>query len=424
MRIIKFILFTLITIAAVFFSSQAQNQSLPSREEILIDSICIKKNWRTKSTIILQELKINPGQTVTHGLMDTAMIRIWNIGNFSSIQYQIDTLRSGKNLLKIIAKDAFTIVPNLSFNGNKNNFQLSAGVTDENFLGKNIKLNLAASTGSQSKYFNLSTTLPRQILYRNMSVSSNLTHGSSINYKYANGIKVSGVGYRKKEYSLHISNPWNEDFHYKFSPDLGFSYLQHVSDSVLLNASFQNMEPFKISYMQFGIGESIGYIKTKRHQRDGFQASIGSGIGIGLNSTSPFYYSLSAGATYYKLINSVVQLSASFSTAYTSTNKPSLLFYRNDVKGSLPGEVSGKAFYAALLGTEFTYLNRQWLSLVQSVYVTIGNGSNKYFKLFSLAPLYSAYTRFKFAIPAIPWMSVSVDLVWSKRKDNWFYLNL
>ncbi|WP_430974551.1 POTRA domain-containing protein [Sunxiuqinia rutila] len=400
------------------FAQQSQ------QEQLVIDSIRISKNWRTKDYIILQELNLKTGTPTTQSAIDTAMIKIWNIGNFSSISYQIDTLPDEQNLLNITAKDALTVVPYLSFNGNKNNFQFSAGVNDNNFLGRNVGLELRGTTGSNSKLITIRTAIPRQLLYRNMALTGSFTYGNGMNYQYAEGQKVQGVGYLKKEVSLAISNPWHQDFNYKFSPDLSLQLTRHRTDSSLISPSLPQPDAYKVTYLQLGVSESMGYIKRRRHQQDGYNLGLGLTWGMGLTTNSPNYHSLSAAASWHHLFNSLVQLSASFSTAYTSSNIPSLLFYRNDVKGTYAGEVSGKAYYAAALGTELTYFNRQWLSLVQSFYFNMGNGASSYFSLYTTQPQYSAYTNLKFTIPAIPWLSISFDLVWSQRKDNWFILNL
>ncbi|MGQ7868380.1 hypothetical protein [Sunxiuqinia sp. sy24] len=394
------------------------------QEEITIDSISINKNWRTKDAIILQELNLKMGDQTTRSAIDTSMLKIWNIGNFSTINYEITSLPDGQNLLNITAKDAFTIVPNLSFNGNKNNFQFSAGINDNNFLGRNIGLELNGTTGTNNKHLRIRTSIPRQLLYRNMALSGSFTYGNSMNYQYAGGQKIRGVGYLKKEFSLGISNPWHTDFKYNFSPDISLHLTQHATDSTLISADITHADNYEVSYLQIGISESMGYIKQKRHQKDGYHLGMGVGWGLGLTTDSPSYHTISTGASYHKLFNRVVQFSCSATTAYTSTNIPSLLFYRNDVKGTYAGEVSGKAYYAASIGSELTYFNRQWLAMVQSFYFNLGNGASKYLSLFNAKPYYSAYTNLKLRVPSIPWLAISVDFVWSQRKDNWVILNL
>lgn len=306
------------------------------QEQLIIDSIRITKNWRTKDFIILQELNLKTGTPTTQSAIDTAMIKLWNIGNFSSISYQLDTFPDGRNLLNITAKDALTVVPYLSFNGNKNNFQFSAGVNDNNFLGRNIGLELRGSTGTNSKQITIRTAIPRQLLYRNMALTGSFTYGNGMNYQYAEGQKVQGVGYLKKELSLAISNPWHQDFNYKFSPDLSLQFTRHSTDSSLISPALPQPDAYTVTYLQLGVSESMGYIKRRRHQQDGYHLGLGLTWGMGLTSNSPDYHSLSAAASWHHLFNSLVQLSATFATAYTSANIPPCFSTEMMLKAPMP----------------------------------------------------------------------------------------
>jgi len=83
----------------------------------------------------------------------------------------------------VTARDALTIVPILSFNGNKQDWSLSAGVTDNNFLGKNIRFSANGTIGTNTKKVNVGVTIPRQLMYKNMSVSGNVLYGQGNNYR-------------------------------------------------------------------------------------------------------------------------------------------------------------------------------------------------------------------------------------------------
>ena len=163
-----------------------------------------------------------------------------------------------------------------------------------------------------------------------------------------------------------------------------------------------------------------------RHQKDGFRAGLNIGAGIGLDKESPFYYSLGLGVNYYKLFNKVVQFSSEFSTGYTSSTIPSLLFYKGagSVKGILTGEISGQSYYTAYIGLAFTYINRDWFAMEQSVYVNWGNGNDCYSDLYSSSPLYGAGTGFFFNIPMIPWLSMRMYFTYSGKNSNWFRLEI
>lgn len=416
-------------IIAIIFSQYhlvLGQQKISPGIKIKIDSIRIEKNWRTKKAIIQDELGIKVGDSINQGSLDTMMMRLWNIGNFAKVGYELDTLSSNSYLLKVMAKDALTIVPILSFSGNKQDWSLSAGMTDNNFLGRNIRLNVQGTIGTNAKNFNLGITVPRQLMYKNMSVSGNVLYGQGNNYRIENGEKISGVAYTNKQLSGGISNPWHEDFNYKFSPNLGWSVFQHNADSSLVESEAPLAGNYKVNYLSLSVGESVGYIRRMRHQKNGFQASLGIGAGIGLDKNSPFYYSIGAGVDYHKLFNKVVQFSAEYSTGYTSSKIPSLLFYKgaSAVKGILTGEISGQSYYAAYVGWHFTYINRDWFAMEQSVYLNWGSGNDNYLDLYKSAPLYGIGTGFYFNIPMIPWLGFRMYFTYSGTNSNWFRFEL
>jgi len=211
-----------------------QDQFHTNKSTIRIDSIHIRKNWRTKDKIILKEMGIKPGMEININTLDKSITQVWNIGNFSDVKYTIDTLQNGNLLLNVIAKDAFTIVPILSFSGNKEEFQFTVGISDNNFLGKNLHVGFKGSYGSNVTDFSAHITVPRQLLYKNLAIHSSVVYGHNEQYRYKQGQKTSGVGYTKKEIGISITNPWHRDFQYTFSPNIDIKYFQHTTDSSLI----------------------------------------------------------------------------------------------------------------------------------------------------------------------------------------------
>ena len=411
----------LLTLGAI----AAQAQPHTASGMLRIDSVRIIENWRTRDRVILQELGFRQGDLVSAGDLDTMIIRIWNIGNFAKVGYEIDSTAQG-TLLTITAKDAFTIVPILSFNGNRDDWSLSLGMSDHNFLGRNIRFSIEGSFGTNDKSFRTDIRIPRQMLYRNMSVGGGLVYGKGMNYRFEDRERVSVVTYRKKMIYGSIGNPLNEDFRYRFSPDFSWSLFQHEADSALNDSGVTPVGNYKVNYLGISVSESAGYIRRRRHQKDGFLASVALGAGIGLDQDSPFYYTVSGNLQYHRLFNDIVQFSAKFSTGYTSSTVPSLLYYKgsNDVKGILTGEISGQAFYTMYLGAHFTYINRDWFAMEHSVYVNWGNGTDTYGALFQTAPLFGVGTGFRFNMPMIPWLGFGVYFTWSGKDSNWFRLEL
>ncbi len=78
-------------------------------------------------------------------------------------------------------------MPNFSFSGNRKEYMMTLGVIDNNFLGRNINFGIAGTFGTNVKYGNLNIGIPRQLLYRNMTLNGGLSYGASQNFRYENG---------------------------------------------------------------------------------------------------------------------------------------------------------------------------------------------------------------------------------------------
>jgi len=408
------------------FSSSARGKNLPEgKDKIKIDSISIRKNWRTKERIILRELGINAGDSVSTEQIQTAISKIWNIGNFAKVNYRIDTLRDERLLLKVYAQDAFTIMPILSFTGNRNEYLLTLGISDKNFLGRNIGLDLAGSFGTNAQYAKVNIDIPRQLLYRNMTLHGSFVLGEAQNYRYSNEVKTSGIAYLQKQASFSIGNPYHTDYYYTFSPNLGISYLSQRTDSTLLAPGVPSSGNYQINYLGISTSESIGMINRIRNQQDGRLLSAGIGVGIGMDSESPEYVSMGLSGIYSKLLSKVVELDAGFSTAYTTAKLPSLINYLGpgQVKGILSGERSGQSIYSALASANFTYINRDWFALDQSFFANIGNATDVYLNLFKTSPLFSVGSRVRIVIPMIPWLGISFYYAYRGKGKHWYSMD-
>ena len=269
--------------------------------------------------IIMRELDFKSGDYVTKGMLDSCMIKIYNIGNFARVEYLVDTLEGERNILTITARDALTLVPIISFSGNRQDWQLSMGFSDNNFLGRNIHLNLEGTIGTRDKNFRLRFNIPRQLMYKNMSIGGGILYGNSRNYIIEDGEKIAGIGYLRKEVYGSISNPWHEDFRYRFSPNFSWRLFQHKTDTSLISSDIPDANDYNISFLALSASESIGYIQHIKHQENGYSIHMGLGVGVGLNASSPSYFSLGGGASYHRLFNPVVQWSTSLNTSYSNS---------------------------------------------------------------------------------------------------------
>lgn len=391
-----------------------------------IDSIEIKKNWRTREKIILRELQISEGDRIDQSALETSISRVWNIGNFAEVDYSLDSISPYGHLLNITAKDQFNLVPYVTFSGNKDDKNINMGFSDKNFLGRNINLELRGNLGTYKNTYSGQITIPRQLLYKNMTLSFQVSSGNGTNYRYENEEKSSVVAYRSSQISGSIGNPWHTDYEYTFSPNLHWNLFQHKTDTSLIGPEVPSVDDYKINYLALSLGESIGLINRNRHQRDGYLLSVGYGVGIGLNSSSPMYHSFGFGASYYNTLNKVVELSGSFSTGYTTTTIPSLITYLSSahIKGLINGQESGQGQYHGRLNASFTYLYTNWFALEHSVYTHFGMADDHYFDIYKKTPRISLGSEIRIWTPMIPWLAASVHFTYIKGNSNWLHLDI
>jgi hypothetical protein len=298
-------------------------------------------------------------------------------------------------------------------------------VVDENFLGRNIRLSIRAGLNSTGNDWDFRIQLPRQLLYENMVLEFGSRFGDRVYSRIEDREAVYITAFDLLEVYGNIGNPWHQDYSYNFSPDLGWKYFRHRSSPDMLDSTelvLPHPDEYTYQGLYLSLSESIGTVNKKRHRKDGYQASIGTGFGIGLNSESPYFQTLGLGLEFHRTFNRILQFSSRFSSAYTTSGISSLQYYRgaSDIKGFRTGEIYGKSYYSVYLGLHMTYFSFDWLALEHAVYVNWGNGADKYFDLFRTRQLASVGTAFRFMIPMIPFMYAQFSFTYSGPGSNWF----
>lgn len=405
---------------------KAQLQSeISDQQNISIDSISIKRNWRTRDRIILEELEFKAGDAVSLQTIETSMDKVWNTGNFATVTYKIDTLEDGRHVMLLTARDVFTIYPILSISGNRHDYKIGLGMIDENFLGRNIRLSVRAGLNTTGNDWDFRIAIPRQLLYKNMVLEFGSRFGDRVYSRIEEREQVYITAFDMLEVYGSIGNPWHQDYKYNFSPNLGWKYFRHRTNRNLVDSTEMDIpHPMDYTYngLQITLSESIGTVNKKRHRKDGYSASVSTGFGIGLDAQSPYFQTLGFGFEYHKTFNTILQFSSRFGSGYTSSDVPSLHYYRgaSDIMGYRTGEISGKSYYSVYLGLHMTYFSLAWFALEHSIYVNWGNGADKYFDLYRTKQLASVGTAFRLMIPMIPFIYAQLSFTYSGPGSNWF----
>jgi outer membrane protein assembly factor BamA len=430
--------------SAVFFAAAARGDGPDASATVTIDSISIHRNWITWDRVILNELEFREGDEVTYGAIDTSMKKIWNIGNFAEVDYKIHKMSDGRNHLQITALDALVIQPLLPVDYSSiDDYDFGLGVEDKNFIGTNIKAKVRAGLRSTGNDWDFRTELPRQLLYKNMTLQFGYGFGNQIKRHQDRIVErdedgrpdsvyyrsVMATPYKKSEVYGIVGNPFHLDYRYRFSPDLSWKYMYHKIDSTLAGEEERDVmvEPYTLNMLALTFNESVGMVNSMRHRKDGYRAGASITFHIGLDKETPGHQSLNFDVEYHKLFNNTMQLSTWYRTGYTNSELPALWYCKGsgDVLGHRSGEIYGKAYYSAYLGMHFTWFNYRWLSLENAYFFNWGNGTGSYLDLYRTGQKWAAGTSFRFMIPVIPWLyvififtPVGTGSEWFKFKNN------
>ncbi len=417
-------------------SARDMDPNTDPNDSIRIDKIEITKNWITWDRIVLKELLFSEGEWVRFGDIDRSMNRVWNIGSFANVTYSIDSCSEG-NVLTLEAMDGVMFFPVIALDySSKNEYHYVLGFADNNFLGSNSDLSINWDKRPTGTSWGLRLQLPRQLLYKNMTLGFSTVFGSATTIFWDRNIliedgKKTGVyeaqlyaPYQRFELFAAIGNPWHRDYEYRFSPDLGLGYLNHEIDYSLFTQEETHSgilvpeETFR--FFTVSVSESIGTINKKRHRKDGVMASASVGYFIGLNGTKS-HQSFNIGGEYHKSLNRILQLSTSLNTGYVTADN----HYRyskgpGDVIGLRYGEIYGKAYYSAYLGSHFTWFNAKWLSLENAYFINWGNGSDSYSDLFLSKQKFSIGTFVDIRIPVAPYIAFRFTFMYAGPGSEWF----
>lgn len=431
----------LLSLSLIEISAQeaVSDAPLPS-DSIKIDSIKISRNWMTWDRIILNELLFGEGDWVRYGAIDTSMNKVWNTGNFADVSYTIKEGPEG-NVMQIEALDALQIYPVMSIDhSSENDYNYRLGIGDENFLGSNSELKIVWDKKPTGATWDFRFKLPRQLMYKNMTVEFGTKVGLDTKIFYDRDItEVDGkkeaeyvarmiAPYHKLDIYTTIGNPWHLDYEYRFSPDLTLRYMNDVYDSTLLSQEDLDLGvhidngTFRFFLLQ--VAESIGTVDIQRHRKNGYTVLGSYGFFAGLQGTKS-HHEFNLQGEYHRSFSPLFQISTWLRTGYTTANDQ----YRfikgsSDVLGLRLGEIYGKTYYSAYAGTHFTWLNHKWLSLENAYFLNWGNGADNYSDLLTTKQKFSVGTSMEFRIPVVSWINFRFTFMYAGPGGEWFKFNM
>lgn len=440
-----FLLRLLFMVFPLCFASHNMAQDTNHNEQSTTDSVRINKieiskNWITWDRIILNELLFQEGDWVRIGEIDTSMNKVWNIGNFADVSYEIEE-KTGGNSINILALDAVKFYPLFTIDhSSENDYKYRLGAGDDNFLGSNSKLKIAWEKTPIAVKWDFSLGLPRQLLYKNMTTLFGFAKGNETKIfleriitevdgeKTADYRTLMLAPYDKTEFYAEIGNPWHLDYQYRFSPDLSLRFMQHRINYDILGTDQLGLgvevPQQNFTFLDIQVSESVGIVNKKRHRKDGYTAMLNYGFSLGLDGTES-YHTFNLDGEYHKTLTDITQLSGWIRSGYTTaTNQYRFIKGSSDVLGLRTGEIFGQAYYSAYAGAHFTWLNTKWISLENAYFVNLGNGSEQYLQMFAEQPMLALGTFLEIQFPIAPIAVFRFSFMYAGPGSEWFKFNI
>ena len=262
---IRFVLIALVS----FFISMSDIYGQNSIELFKIRHVKIEGNEKTKDFVILKQIPVSFGDTLTQKKIEYFTDRVYSLGLFTSVSYRLDFNSDTKdNDLVIIVHEKWywLVYPVVRFkesnisrfiqNPSGTKIQYGFGGSHMNFLGRRISLRMLAVVGYDLNlgfYFNN----PHSFL------DDNLSFGGSVSYQEVHNqntylIESDGEFIRKIRSVTH-------NYGYSFSPYLNSGitlYYNSISNSSLGNLNTEKeivLNPNGTADENFGLGFSLVY---------------------------------------------------------------------------------------------------------------------------------------------------------------------
>lgn len=190
-----------------------------------VDTVIIVGNASTKEYVILNEMSIRPGTSITLPLLEYDRARIYSLGLFTSVDLSLDTLSALRSLIVLVSERwHYFPVPVIGFrDGDPKKVYYGAGFMHNNFQGRNQKLFTSLVLG-----YNPSA----QISFREPLIDPE--HRLS----FSTGAAFSRVR-NKSEIEAEVTGDFDE-LHYDFAAGIGKRLT--LFESVNLSLTYQVVE--------------------------------------------------------------------------------------------------------------------------------------------------------------------------------------
>ena len=272
-------------------------------QRLFIDKINITGNTRTADNVIRREFRLDEGDPFNASKIKASRRNIEALDYFSKVNIQTEPSDdSNKANLNVDVTEKSTGAFNVGVGYSTLNGALArVGITENNFMGKGLKMSADASISQRSSEYDLSFTEP-YFLGRRLSAGIDLFH-SKTDYQ-------DEASYDSETTGGRLRFGWN------YTDDLAHYVRYTLSDDKITNVKRNASRYIKAeegSYTDSAIGQTLVYDKrdSKIRPREGYYLSFGHDIaGLGgddkylkFDAKAYKYYTISDDYTFKFFIN-------------------------------------------------------------------------------------------------------------------------
>ena len=273
--------------------------------ELYIKSILIKGNQDYTRSYVKGKMKIEEGQTILFSELVEGINNLTATGNFTNIQYKIDTDESGSVLsLKLKQNDVSTYVKFAAHYDNLYKTSVLSNLTTKHLLSKNDVLSADFVLGDNLRY-NLNYFIDNGT-YWSFGLKSRLnTFETAIDYNQDNISRIN-LEYKDNTNQVYFQTVFNR----KFALGIGAEH-KHISAYTKTLQTLNGQE--KTFFDKSDYGNFISYLKFDTYDKKYFQKE-GAYVDIDFK-----WYLLSS--DFNNNFNSFSQLKGEIGYAYTFFDK-------------------------------------------------------------------------------------------------------
>ena len=203
-----------------------------------IDLIQIEGNAKTKEYIILREIKQQLNTAWSEESIKIDKNRIYNLGLFSSVEIDVVTNKTDKNIYMITVSEMWYIWPFPIVKYDNRTDQISSyggGLIHQNFRGRDENISIGATAGQVSEYF---------LWYANPWISGD--HNSLDMTIYNQSLDHHVYNIIEEDQGMYVEGGFYNGYNHKFN------FWLHYNNKITTNAELSFPLQKKYSYLRMG----------------------------------------------------------------------------------------------------------------------------------------------------------------------------